>query len=142
MLIMFYHVSMTSSFNESIDVKSKIIAAGAVPRYTLAITTSFNDYGSLSLSAASNPNNGVKQKPMSKLLTDTNRSLEPRRGHRLCCHKLQCNLEVELRKCEPFISHDWRMDIVRCTAIPPKQCEACNFRKGIDKSTASYSRTY
>lgn len=65
MLIMFYHVSMTSSFNESIDVKSKIITAGAVPRYTLAITTSFNDYGSLSLSAASNPNNGVKHKPMS-----------------------------------------------------------------------------
>lgn len=41
------HVSMTS-FNESIDVKSRVIASAVVSPYTLAITASLSDYGSLS----------------------------------------------------------------------------------------------
>lgn len=43
-----HHVSMTS-FNESIDVKSKVIVSAVVSPYTLAIMASLNDYGSLSL---------------------------------------------------------------------------------------------
>lgn len=41
------HVSMTS-FNESIDVKSWVIASAVVSPYTFAIIASLNDYGSLS----------------------------------------------------------------------------------------------
>jgi len=43
-----HHVSMTS-FNESIDVKSRVFASAVVSPYTLAIILSLNDYGSLSL---------------------------------------------------------------------------------------------
>lgn len=55
-----HHVSMTS-FNESIDVKSKVIVSAVVSPYTLAIMASLNDYGSLSLWEAGSPNNGVAQ---------------------------------------------------------------------------------
>ena len=42
------HVSMTS-FNERIDVKSRVIVCAVVSPYTLAIIASLSDYGSLSL---------------------------------------------------------------------------------------------
>lgn len=55
-----HHVSMTS-FNESTDVKSKVIASAVVSPYTLAIIASLSDYGSLSFEMASSPNNGLAQ---------------------------------------------------------------------------------
>ncbi len=54
------HVSV-KSFNESIDVKSAVIASAVVSPYTLAIIVSLNDYGSLSPREAGSPNNGVAQ---------------------------------------------------------------------------------
>lgn len=41
------HISVTS-FNESIIVKSRVIAPAAVSPYTLVIIASLSDYGSLS----------------------------------------------------------------------------------------------
>lgn len=55
-----HRVSMTS-FNESIDVQSRVIASAVVSPYTLAIMVSLNDYSSLSVREAGSLNNGVAQ---------------------------------------------------------------------------------
>lgn len=53
-------VSMTS-FNEGIDVRSRVIALAVMSPYTLAVIASLSDYGSLSPREADSPNNGVAQ---------------------------------------------------------------------------------